>query len=50
MTTSNMLYEIDFDRYYLRRDETVFVRQQQMQGLIGIAKSFDIVLDAQFNQ
>lgn len=40
-----MLYEIDFDRYYLKKDERLFIKQTYLPSLVGIAKALDISFD-----
>lgn len=50
ITTSNMLYQVEFDKYFLKREETVFVRNIELTELNGLIKAFDVVLDQSYNQ
>jgi hypothetical protein len=50
MTTANMLYTVDFDKYYLKANETVFVDQISFSQISGVTKAFDMVLDYQINR
>ena len=43
MTTNNILYNVDFERYFFRDRETIFIREpQNLTDLLGgSAKTFD---------
>ena len=47
ITTNNTLYEVDFERFYFNKDETIFVRQPRnlSNELVGQAKVIDYFYD-----
>eukprot|EP00347_Sterkiella_histriomuscorum_P017272 403350023 len=50
LTTSNLLYQIDFDRFFLKKDESVFIQTIELTEISGFVRAFDIVLDHSYNQ
>ena len=50
LTTSNMLYAVDLDKFYLKANETVFIEQVNLPNIQGTAKAFDSVLDFSMNR
>ncbi|CDW91029.1 UNKNOWN [Stylonychia lemnae] len=50
VTTSNVLYQVDFDRYYLKNKESLYVKVMELTEITGQVRAFDVCYDYTNNQ
>lgn len=50
MTATNVLYHVDFDRYYFKKNDTIFVDAILLDQINGFTKAFDIGIDYHENK